>query len=144
MQPPTLPHSYFLRESQTSYSFFTSNEAIKIPDFISCHSRNLTYPTACKKCHLQCIGETKRQLNERFGEHRRSILSHQQLSNTTPVSLHLNQTGHSINEVRLIPIELIRSKRDTVRKAQEDHVINEAKTLHPFGINRKDDTSDTY
>ena len=53
-----------------------------------------------------------RQHNERFGEHRLSILNHQQLSTITPVSLHLNQAGHSINDARLIPIELIRSKRD--------------------------------
>ena len=49
------------------------------------------------------------QLNERFGEHRRSILNHQKLSDPTPVSLHFNQAGHSINDVILIPLELIRS-----------------------------------
>ena len=112
----------------------------KITDSISCHSKNLIYLIECTKCHLQYIGETKRQLNERFGEHRRSILNHHQLSITTPVSLHFNQAGHSINDVHLIPIELIRSKRDTVRKAREAHLINKAKTLHPFGINRRDET----
>ena len=39
------------------------------------------------------LGETKRQLNERFGEHRRPILNHQQLSDPTHVSLHFNQAG---------------------------------------------------
>ena len=85
------------------------------------------------------IGEIKRLLSERFGEHRRSILNHQQLSTTTPVSLHFNQAGHSINDVRLIPIELIHSKRDSVRQAREAHLINKAKTLHPFGINKRDE-----
>ena len=33
-----------------------------------------------------------------------------------------NQAGHSINDVRLIPIELIRSKRDSVRNAREAHL----------------------
>ena len=66
-------------------------------------------------------------------------LNHQQLSTTTPVSLHFNQAGHSINDVSFIPIELIRSKRDSVRKAREAHLINKAKTLHPFGINRSDE-----
>ena len=83
------------------------------------------------------LWETKRQLNERFGEHRRSILNHHQLINPTPVSLHFNQPGHSINDVHLIPLELIRSKRDSVRKAREAHLINKAKTLHPLGINRR-------
>ena len=106
---------------QTNYTFFTTNEARKITDSISCQSKNLIYRIECKKCHLQYIGETKRQLNERLGEHRRSILNLQQLSTTTPVSPHFNQTGHSINDVRLIPIELIRSKRDSVSKAREAH-----------------------
>ena len=112
----------------------------KITDYISCNSKNLIYLIQCKKCHSQYIGEAKRKLNERFGEHRRSILNHHQLLNPTPVSLHFNQTGHSINDVQLILLELIRSKRDSVRKAREAHLINKAKTLHPLGINRRDET----
>ena len=89
------------------------------------------------------------KLRERFGEHRRSILNHQQLSTITPVSLHFNQAGHSINDVCLISIELIRCKRDLARKPLEAHLINKAKTLHPFGITAKEmkhasDISDTY
>ena len=124
----------FLREGQTNYTFLTTNEARKITDSISCHSKNLIYLIERERCHLQYIGETKRQLSERFGEHRRSILNHQQLSITTPVSLHLTKLA-----IRLIPIELIRSKRDSVRKAREAHLINKAKTLHPFGINKRDE-----
>ena len=68
-----------------------------------------------------------------------SFLNHQQLSTTTPVSLHLMEAGHSINDVRLIPIEFIRRKRESVGKAREAHLKNKAKTLHPFGINRRDE-----
>ena len=129
----------FLQEGQTSYTFFTTKETREITNYISCHSKNLIYLIQCKKCHCQYIGETKRQLNERFGEHRRSILNHHQLNNPTPVSLHFNQPGHSINDVHLIPLELMRSTRDSVRKAREAHLINKAKTLHPLGINRRDE-----
>ena len=94
----------------------------------------MVYPS-----HCQYIGETKRQLSEHFGEHHRSILNHHQLSNPSPVSLHFNQPGHSINDIHLIQLELIRSKRDSVRKAREAHLINKAKTLQPFGINRRDE-----
>ena len=45
----------------------------------------------------------------------------------------------ALNDVHLIPLELIRSKRDSVRKAREAHLIIKAKTLHPFGINRRDE-----
>ena len=78
---------------------------------------------------------------DRFGEHRRSTLNHQhgQLSDPTPVSLHFNQAGHSINDVILIPLELIRSNRDAVRKAREAHLIHKGNTLSPLGINRRDE-----
>ena len=62
----------FLRVDQTNYTFFTTKKARKITDSISCHSKNLIYLIECKRCHLQYIGETKRQLGERFGKHRRS------------------------------------------------------------------------
>ena len=132
-------HVLFSESVKQTIPFFTTNEARKITDSTSCHSKNLIYLIECKKCRLQYIGETKRQLSEHFGEHRRSILNHQQLSTTTPVSLHFNQAGHSINNVRLIPIELTSSKRDSERKAREAHLINKAKTLHPFGLNREDE-----
>ena len=76
----------------------------------------------------QYIGEANRQLNERFGEHFRSILNHHQLSDPTPVSLHFNQAGHSINDVILIPLELIRSNRNPVRKVREAHLIHKGNT----------------
>ena len=95
---------------------------------ISCHTKNPIHLIEYKTCHLQYIGETKRQLSEHFGEYRRTILNHQQLSTATSVSLHFNQVAHSINDVSLIPIELIRSKRGSVRKVREVHLINKAKT----------------
>ena len=67
------------------------------------------------------------------------MLKHQQLSGPTPVSLHFNQAGHSINDVILIPLELIRSNRDAVRKALEAHLIHKENTLFPLGINRRDE-----
>ena len=61
------------------------------------------------------------------------------LRNPSPVSEHSNQADHSINEVLLIPLELIRSNRDSVRKARETHLIDKAMTLEPRDINRRDE-----
>ena len=86
----------FLREGQTNYIFTPTNEQRKLIDHLFCKSKNVS-TIQCNKCKCQYIGETKRQLNERFGtEHRQSILTHQQLSDPTPVSLHFNQAGRSI------------------------------------------------
>ena len=77
---------------------------------------------------------------ERFGEHRRFIFNHRQLSDPTPVSLHFNHAGNSINDVILIPLELIRSNRDPVRKAREDHhLIHKENTTSPLGIIRRNE-----
>ena len=69
----------------------------------------------------------------------RSILNYGHFSNPTPVSEHFNQADHSINDVLLIPLELIHSNRDSVRKAREAHLIDKAMTLEPQGINRRDE-----
>ena len=69
--------------------------------------------------------------NERFGEHRRSILNHNQLINSTPISEHFNQPGRSINDVLLTPLELIHNNRDSVRKARKAYLIDKAMTLEP-------------
>ena len=82
-----------------------------------------------KKCGKLYIGETKRHLHQRFGERRSSILNYGHFPNSTPVSEHFNQADHSINDVLLIPLELIRSNCDSVRKAREAHLIDKAMTL---------------
>ena len=129
---------------KTNISFFSTNEERRIKDTLTCKSKNLIYLIECKKCatrNLPCqyIGETKRHLHERFGEHRRSVQNHQQLANPTPVSEHFNLPGHSVNEICLIPLELIHTNRDSVRKAREAHLIDKAKTLEPQGLNRRDE-----
>ena len=37
--------------------------------------------------------------------------------------------------MQLIPLELIRNSRDSVRKAREAYLIDKAKTLEPLGFN---------
>ena len=60
-------------------------------------------------------------------------------ANPTPVSEHFNLPEHSVNDIRLIPLELIHTNRDSVRKAREAHLIDKAKTLEPQGLNRRDE-----
>ena len=90
------------------------------------------------KRNLPCqyIGETKRKLNECFREHRRSA---HHLSCPTPTSEHFNLPGHSTKDMQLIPLELIRNSRGSVRKAREAYLIDKAKTLEALGFNRRDE-----
>jgi len=48
--------------------------------------------------------------------------------------------GHSINDIEVIPLELIHSNRDSIRKAREAFLISKGKTLEPQKINRRDET----
>ena len=47
-------------------------------------------------------------------EHRHSILNYGHFPNPTPVSEHFNQTDHSIDDVLLILLELIRIRTVTL------------------------------
>ena len=59
-----------------------------------------------------------------------------------PSREHFNQADHSTtNDVLLIPLDLIRSNRDYVRKARAAHLVDKAMTLEPRGINRRDELS---
>ena len=74
-------------------------------------------------------------MNDLENDGRSILTNHQQLSDPTPVSLHFNQAGHSINDVILIPLELVRSNRDAVRKARQalhrEHIISSRNKTRP-------------
>ena len=42
--------------------------------------------------------------------------------------------------MQLIPLELVKSNRDSVRKAREAYLIERGQTLEPHGLNKKDKT----
>ena len=52
---------------------------------------------------------------------------------------HFTLPGHSLNNLELIPLELINSNRDAIRKAREAFLIYKGKTLEPSGMNRRDE-----
>ena len=75
----------------------------------------------CSLCGLQYIGETKRRLKDRFSEHRRPIINLNGSYNHTAVSKHFLSTNHSHTDMIVIPLEVLKCKRDSVRKAREAH-----------------------
>ena len=96
------------------------------------------YLIQCVKCNLQYIGATKRRLKDRFNEHRRPIIN---TSSYTPtaVSEHFLTTNHTVDDMTLIPIEHLYTKRDSIRKAREAFLIHLGNTLEPAGLNRRDE-----
>ena len=94
----------------------------------------------CNRCHKQYIGETKRRLKDRFNEHRRPVDKQTSSSKPTTVSEHFLSNDHNASDMLLIPLELIKSNRDSVRKAREAYLIDRGQTIEPLGLNRRDET----
>ena len=88
---------------------------------------------------LQYLGETKRHLSDRFGEHRRAIekaVAKQHIGQPTAVSDHFTLPAHSMDNIELVPLELITSTRDVIRKVRVASM--NSKTLEPFGLKRNE------
>ena len=102
--------------------------------------QNVIYMVHCNRCHKQYIGETKRRLKDRFNEHRRTVDKQTNRSKPTTVSEHFLSNDHNASDMLLIPLELIKSNRDSVRKAREAYLIDRGQTLEPLGLNRRDET----
>ena len=71
------------------------------------------------QCLAEYIGQTKRALRDRFGEHRRAIQS--KIDDVVPQ--HFYQPGHQLKD-----IELINAKRESIRRARERSSIEKAQT----------------
>ena len=77
----------------------------------------ITYTRAgCVHCteHSQHIGEMGQMLKNRLRE--RTIISPVQLNTTKPVGVHFRQQGHDYTNLRMIPLEQIRSRDSMVCK----------------------------
>ena len=95
----------------------------------------------CNRCRLQYIGETKRRLKDRFNEHRRSVAKTNLQSKPTTVAEHfLSHPNHYHTDMQLIPLEIIHSSRDSIRKARESFLIDLGRTLEHYGMNRRDES----
>ena len=124
----------YISDGQTSYTFHSTGETRPITNHIDCNSKNVISMIQCNQCYKQYIGETKRRLKDRFNEHRRPVDNPSNISKPTTVSGHFLTYDHSANDITLIPLELTKSNRDSVRKAREAYLIERGKTLEPLGI----------
>ena len=131
----------YITNGLTHYTFFSTGATRQIKSHITCNTKNLIYMIQCNRCSLQYIGETKRRLKDRFNEHRRCVDKTNTKSKPTTVAEHfLSHPNHCHTDMQLIPLELIHSSRDSIRKARESFLIDLAKTLEPHGMNRRDES----
>ena len=81
----------------------------------------------CRRRNEQYIGGTKRRLKVRFNEHRRPVDRPTSSSRQTTVSEHFISNNHTPHDTALIPLELIRTSRDSIRKPREAFLIGRVK-----------------
>ena len=93
-----------------------------------------------KKPYKQTNKQTKKPLKDHFKEHRRPVDKQTNISKPIAVSEHFLSNDHNANGMQLIPLELMKSNRVSVRKAREAYLIDRGQTLEPLGLNRRDET----
>ena len=106
----------------------------------NCESKNLIYMLTCSKCGKQYIGETKRALRIRISEH----LSDIKHKRDKPVSHHFNKTDHDITNCTFEIIQVMAGDPDSepntaIRRRTEMYWIHQLRTMHPLGLNSRDD-----
>ena len=98
-----------------------------------CNTQNLVYCIVCTKCKQNYIGETKRPLRVRCGDHL-GYVRNQKLNEST--GYHFNLPGHNITMIQITVLEKIWSSSDALRKERETMYINKFESKY-LGLNRK-------
>jgi len=129
----------YINHGKTLYTFTNTGETRQIKHHITCDSTNLTYMIQRKRCKKNIISETKRTLRERFKELRQATSNPLHANATVAVPSHLNQPGHSIADMGLIPLGLQPTLSTARRKAREAYLKDRGKTLSPDGLNQRNE-----
>ena len=108
---------------------------------ISCISNNLIYCLYCKVCSKVYVGQTKRSLRERIGEHYTSI---RKKKKHLVVGRHYNTTGHTgTNDVKIYILDFVTTPPNAIhskskREALESKWIFRLRSTVPLGLNLED------
>ena len=108
---------------------------------ISCISNNLIYCLYCKVCMKVYVGQTKRSLRERIGEHFTSIRKHKK---HLVVGRHYNSKGHTgVNNVKIFILDFVKTSPKahnsrTKKEALESKWIFRLRSTVPLGLNLAD------
>ena len=102
---------------------------------LSCESSNIVYLIQCMKdnCNEQYIGESKRAIKDRLGDHKGYIRNYHV---NQPTGAHFNKPGHLLSDMKIIILEKVKKMDDQYRKEREKYFIKKFNTYYK-GINQK-------
>ena len=129
-RPKTCP---YVKSGNSLKSPF-NNTVVQLNSTLSCASTNVVYCLLCGKdnCQQIYIGQTKRQLKERFGEHKTSVRANSKCA----VSEHFNGPGHSLHDMQIMAIEKVFTPDQKILEKRESLWINKLEAEY-YGLNRK-------
>ena len=144
--PGTLPCNHHLCQTCTHVNPITTitngNKTFTIKACFTCSSSSIIYCISCTKCNILYIGETSRQINNRFGEHMRNVrhkihLNEQHENDPdSNISKHFNLPNHSTDDMIILGL-LFAPTDSTKRKTLEKRIIFKLGTLFPAGLNKQ-------
>ena len=110
------------------------NKLVKIGQEITCQTRNVVYAVSCIKCdQVVYIGETGTTLYQRAMNHLSSIRNNR---HGTPLAQHFNEKGHTIDDFKIVGVEVPREDNVVYRRLRETVWIKRMKTME-YGENKK-------
>ena len=144
--PGTLPCHHALCHTCSHVNPITSitnrNKTFTIKATLTCSSSSVIYCISCTQCNILYIGETSRQINNRFGEHMRNVRNKTHLNEQhendpdSNISRHFNSPNHSTDDMMILGL-LFAPTDSTKRKTLEKRIIFKLGTLFPAGLNKQ-------
>ena len=108
-------------------------QSIKITDHFTCTSANVIYYITCTLCKKLYIGETGRQLGNRFREHLHDIEKDSKNA-SKPVVRHFNLPNHSKQHMAVCSLSLHQRSTESCKTLEQKFVF-QIGTLYPHSIN---------
>ena len=124
----------------TTFSSDNTGDTFSIRHHMTCKVENFIYLLFCSKCKgKQYVGESKNTMRIRFAGHRSDINIKKKKSGKIPhIIQHFISPGHSLADMRALPIEQVYRKDTDFRKSRERFWYTKLQTVYPEGLNERD------
>ena len=107
---------------------------VQLNSTLCCTSTNVVYCLQCTKdnCKQIYVGQTQRQLKERFGEHKTSVRK----KSNNAIGDHFNGPGHSLANMNILALEKVFTPGQAMIEKRESLWINKLEAEFR-GLNRQ-------
>ena len=122
----------YVKEGKVVKKSFASKASVTINAAATCETHNVVYCISCKKCNVQYIGKTEREVKLRIAEHRGTI-NNEKLDKS--VGVHFNKSGHRLSDFSFSVLEKCYKQCPEYLRKREEHWIQSFQTKFK-GLNK--------